>query len=499
MSHDEHVTLAEALGDDVLLEAIAACPECQLREGIADLSVVLDLDTRCLTPAGLWLLATARLPGDLARVATEHAQRCTRCRAALWSREATDRRSIRVTVIVGALAVLVALGALWLTQPTSVGFVGTAYAATYAADNRILYAQLEPTSELLGIWAIEDSGPPATGTRLAVIDLVRVLRSVTNTPGLRRTQLDLTLYEPGHWEDRVQIADIDGDADPELLFSVTSQEEPNVSGWLLCFSLKGQLKWSYQLGGEYAANGKRVDHHFVDGTLRIADLDGDGVPELITKASHRYGGETQVVVLRTSVQGIALVGELWNLGNLRVLTPAELDSTPGAEVLFAGTNNAYGEALLGVLDIARFDEQHCAVPLDMPQSLGGIPLTDCGLQQLVRLPNLFGMRALREARGTGNRGDVAHLQVLRDDRVLKVQSDASVFDGRWTGVEAAIFELGFDLSFTSVQFFDNYRNRRVFGTEGWLAKSLDEERAAMKELKYWDGGTWTSSVTAVAE
>jgi hypothetical protein len=87
---------------------------------------------------------------------------------------------------------------------------------------------------------------------------------------------------------------------------------------------------------------------FIPNVILIADMEGDGNPELFIAAAHVEYYPSVIVQLNP------LTGEVINRydhpGGITALVAADLDEDGKKDVLFGGVNNAYQNAVVGILD-----------------------------------------------------------------------------------------------------------------------------------------------------
>jgi len=499
-----------------------ACPECRVQEELADLWFVFDVrgDGFCLTKEGLRLYDAGRLPSDLDRIARRHAHDCVQCQRKLHAPREAPRPAAPAPIrrrrgrlfglwaglpVAAALIIGLVLGYLFRPPPgEDLGLIGQVRAAEYKVGGRLFNLALDLTHDRLILQEIDRSQePPRVWTR-TVIDLRESLRRATGNPDLRSYRLHHPAYDEKRFQDHVQIADVDADGEVEILFAVSSAEDEEIAGRLLCFSEQGNLEWAHRFGGIFRAGDVEGSWKFYVRRLAVVDLEGDNHPEILANVAHQHWAPGQFSILRATPGAVEVLGELWNFGGIGHFETADLDGDGVQEILVGGTNNGYAKGFLAVLQPGLFEREEPgarigAVPLllegnRVPQRLNGQELNLLGLQYLLLLPNTYGtLDAQASPAGDAFRGNIDSLQVYPDQRLIRFASHAQEpRESGWKDGNVAYYRLGFDMKVQELTFSDYYRRVRSDPRpSGYLSRSLEEEREALMKMLYWDGAAWT--------
>jgi hypothetical protein len=168
-----------------------------------------------------------------------------------------------------------------------------------------------------------------------------------------------TLWYQEGLHDTYHIADLDGDGRPEVLFNVTLKESTAGLGKLVCFDSAGRLRWEYRYGTVKRWQDRVFSDHYMGRMIRVLS-DGDKTYVLLI-ATQKVWFPCQVSLL-DAVTG-ELVSEYWHPGWLTSYNTLDLDGDGITEILLGGTNNAglgcLGHAVLVALKI----------PFSRPQEL----------------------------------------------------------------------------------------------------------------------------------
>ena len=162
------------------------------------------------------------------------------------------------------------------------------------------------------------------------------------------------------------FGDLDGDSRTEMLFRYTPADSANVGTWLYCLSEDGRLKWQFHPGQRVStATGGFSDAYRI--AAFPASLPGRHV---VVTSSHSWSWPNQIVLL--SPEGKA-VGEYWHSGHLLALGLADVDGDGVDEILAGGVNNSRGRATLVVLDPRRLAGASVQPAGDLTQLQGFAP------------------------------------------------------------------------------------------------------------------------------
>jgi hypothetical protein len=150
--------------------------------------------------------------------------------------------------------------------------------------------------------------------------------------------------------DKVLIADIDGDGRPEVLFSF-HPETPGAQGdTLTCFDAAGNTRWEFRYGARKSFAGRSFDPSFAGRFVRL--VNGAGKRYILTVANHCLWYPAQAALLDPATG--RLVEEYWHPGSIYHLALEDLDGDGQNEILLGAINNpgdGLGHAAMAVLKI----------------------------------------------------------------------------------------------------------------------------------------------------
>lgn len=108
---------------------------------------------------------------------------------------------------------------------------------------------------------------------------------------------------------------------------------------MFCFSEKGQVKWEFVPGRKVSAPKEDFSDIYFVTTFQAIPKTGQHASLVIANSVHSRTFPNQVVALdgRTG----ANLGEYWHSGHLLHLAIADLDGDGVEEILLAGVNNGY--------------------------------------------------------------------------------------------------------------------------------------------------------------
>jgi hypothetical protein len=159
-------------------------------------------------------------------------------------------------------------------------------------------------------------------------------------------------YDGYEGQRRIWFGDIDGDRRTETLFVYLPSEANLLGTTLYCFSDGGAPKWIFTPGRTISdAGGASYPPPYVISGISVMDLGAAGGRRIAVTSRHPVHYPNQFVLLdgRGAVQG-----EYWHSGHLDYVQLADLDGDGVQEILLAGVNNAYKQATLVVLDSRDF-------------------------------------------------------------------------------------------------------------------------------------------------
>ncbi len=270
------------------------------------------------------------------------------------------------------------------------------------------------------------------------------------------------------------IRDINGDKNPEVLFTIKTEDEQN-EGELFCFNQRGKELWRFQAGRELRFGERIFSPDYRIRGFDVNDLDSDGNLEVVVFSVHWPQWPTQLAVLDD--QGRPL-GEFWNSGHLHSLVFVDLDKDGQKEIIAGGLNNEYGKGCLVVFDSAcvrgsspQLDSEYSCPDLGPGSEKFYIliPRTDVDI-------NTYPVDS------------VIDLRLLKNNRLL-VQ----------TGLSRIFYEFDFGLALP-----DPPRSSHAFMLmhkealrKGKVSSTLNGEywKKLAQEVLYFDGKDWTPAPT----
>ena len=142
------------------------------------------------------------------------------------------------------------------------------------------------------------------------------------------------------------MKDLNRDGRREVLFSLQTQDETR-EGEVFCFDRKGRPLWHFRAGRQMKCGDKTYSGDFRIHGLLAEDCDGNGQLEVIVVSVHRPSWPCQLALL--DAQG-SLKGEFWNAGYFNDLGFADLDGDGIKEIIAGGNHNESGRGCLAVFN-----------------------------------------------------------------------------------------------------------------------------------------------------
>jgi hypothetical protein len=146
---------------------------------------------------------------------------------------------------------------------------------------------------------------------------------------------------------RAWFEDLDGDGRIELVYTYRPASVETTGETLFCFSHDGREKWRFVPGRTVATRQGAFPRSYSGIAFRLLPRERDGTRRIALTVRHSPRFPNQVAML--SHQG-AVLGEYWHSGHLGLMELADLDGDGNPEILLAGISNGYKAATLLVLD-----------------------------------------------------------------------------------------------------------------------------------------------------
>lgn len=231
--------------------------------------------------------------------------------------------------------------------------VQTPSPAGQASSRRSLWALVFLAAVLgavLGYFAASPHGPAPAAWRIEGSSFI-----ATDLGGkeIWRKSFSWSLQQTGPGESEhnfVALADIDGDAETEVLYQpvprvATPQDVP-----LICYSAAGNEKWRFALNQPEVWAGRFPPPYIVE-KIRFVSQHGQR-NRIVLAMRHHLEWPAAVVLLSDTGQ---LLRQYWHPGHLYALETGDPGSDGHTTICAGGVNNARGLATLIVLDPEKFE------------------------------------------------------------------------------------------------------------------------------------------------
>jgi hypothetical protein len=237
-------------------------------------------------------------------------------------------------------------------------------------------------------------------------------------------------------QDKVVVADIDGDGRTEVLFNYLP-EPAATGGSLMCFEQNGKLRWQQRFGGPKTFGDRTFDASYCGRFVRPVRVGGRLL--LLTVANHHIWYPSQVALL--DPRNGRVVEQYWHPGAIYRYVLHDLDRDGHDELLLAGVNNpgnGLGHAALAVLKLPFSGAPHRAPAPDDPLP----PLSGGGEWAYLMFPTPD-VDAIM--------GVLPAVALLTVDPGGQIRVQVPLPEGG-----GAIYSLGFDLRLQEFRFSDNF-------------------------------------------
>ncbi len=219
---------------------------------------------------------------------------------------------------------------------------------------------------------------------------------------------------------RYRFFDLDGDGRTEVLFGYEPITKPESK--LICFHTTGKIRWEFTPGKIVADNrGRQFTPPYSINSFGVLHLPGANAARVVIVSAHHWSFACQVTVLDGATG--RLISEYWHRGHLPHLAIADLDHDGLPEVLVAGVNDAPGYKQATVL---IFDGRQISGACRDPNGQSYFHDMPLGSEKAV----LFFPRTAATAGHEFN--IVSGLRVNEDRIVVSVNETGSAVEPYWT-------------------------------------------------------------------
>lgn len=143
------------------------------------------------------------------------------------------------------------------------------------------------------------------------------------------------------------LIDLDEDGHAEILVAY----RPANQNQLVCLDRRGQELWRYRPGRAVQSQSRDFENSFGIQAFLAAPMGRERKPRIAVSANHSMFSPAQVSLLDAKGR---VLREYWHPGHLNDAAVADLDGDGAPELYLAGTNNRKGTATIIVLDADRF-------------------------------------------------------------------------------------------------------------------------------------------------
>ena len=285
----------------------------------------------------------------------------------------------------------------------------------------------------------------------------------------------------------VSFVDADGDGVNEVIWSQFADKQTTHTSFIHAQWIgEDSARWTLPLKFDLDFPNKPdvVDPNFKGKNIIAGDLDGDGDPEVWAILIHEKMFPSLLLKLDAR-NGVELARYL-HTGHLGTMETVDLDDDGVVEILLGGTNNAFDEACLIVLD-PRFVAGHA--PLDGDYQPVGY---DAGLERAyLRIPGT----KLGKALPSNNPQNVLERIEVRPSENLIEASIRDIALGEdpvdMPGYAYVIAYFDFNLGLRGLGTSSEYdRWRDKLEKEGTFTLADEHIEEFRKRITYWDGETW---------
>lgn len=163
-------------------------------------------------------------------------------------------------------------------------------------------------------------------------------------------QLSEEAYQSSQGPKKCIFSDVDGDGHTETLFSFIGRDVHSERS-LYCFDSAGRVRWRFTPGRTVVDNLNRTwSPPYLITAFEVVDSRKSKTKSVVVSSVHNYSFPTQVALLDGKTG--RLLSDYWHRGHLLHLAIADLDGDGEPEILLGGVNDAleHRQATLVVFD-----------------------------------------------------------------------------------------------------------------------------------------------------
>lgn len=288
-------------------------------------------------------------------------------------------------------------------------------------------------------------------------------------------------------ENTVRIRDLDDDGVPEVIIGYPVTADRVVQGNVVCYISSGEILWKYHLGKPVHYGDNLYDDFFSIARLYLKDFNHDGNMEIVA-----YGNQTffpnRIVLL--SKRGIK-ISEYWHSGNIRDIIMGELyPDNQTEELVLAGVNNESDSGVLTILDPFRMNGAS-------PQMKHYYTNQDYPLGNAIyyiRFPDThFQSKRHRDTMGRLVINQNSKLQARLYGTVLRNEKGKYSAD--------VVYGFGKDMGVEFLDLSDSYYivYKKYYPDQPELPYNNPAILDHFRHLSYWDGSEWISTPTVTSQ
>ncbi|GEM_PF-988871 len=300
--------------------------------------------------------------------------------------------------------------------------------------------------------------------------------------------LQTYLNKDGEWGRRyVQVVDVDGDGRNEVL--VTGCLSGNISdGSLLCFESDGKLRWQHSMGDsgiKFGALDFTLEPNWQVGKFLTVRRTPRDKPQIFVAVQISPSWPTKLVELDAATGNQKQ--EYWHAGGIGSMVSADIDGDGVLELVIGGLNNTFNSACVIVFDPRVIRGAGPTAPGFEPQGTG--PGTE---KYYLLLPR----SSVGVALSPRPYNNVKSMIVSDKGQVTLQTEECRINQESWIGgfVYSFTKEMAVSYVVANDPFVVSFQRAK---RDGLISDTLDTAYyQRMKDaVRYWDGGKFVSKVT----